>query len=84
MLIRRDCDQAPQHRWLCTRSPLPGVIPAKAGIHWHRSVGSFHDRHGEWIPAFAGMTAVFVRGLIAPTPLSELLAHGHCPCPRAA
>ncbi len=65
MLIRSDCGHVPQGRWLHAPSALPRVIPAKAGIHWRWSVGSFRDRHGEWIPAFAGMTAVFVRGLIA-------------------
>ena len=72
MLIPKDCGQMPQGQWLCAPSSLPCVIPAKAGIHWRWSVGSFRDRHGEWILASAGMTAVFVRGLIAPSRFRSL------------
>jgi hypothetical protein len=60
MLIQRDCGRAPQRWWLRALSPKTRVIPAKAGIHWRRSVGSFRGRHGEWIPAFAGKTMVFL------------------------
>ena len=36
---------------------MPLVIPAKAGIHSHRSSKESHVQR-QWIPAFAGMTEV--------------------------
>jgi hypothetical protein len=71
MLIPSECGHMPQHRWLCTRSPLSSLIPAKAGIQWRRSVGSIRDRYGEWIPALAGMTVVFL-GEFAQNPIRSL------------
>jgi len=41
--------------WHFARRPKNTVIPAKAGIH-------FATVKDQWIPAFAGMTADFLRG----------------------
>ncbi len=71
MLIPSDCGRKPQGRWLCAPSSPPCVIPAKAGIHWRWSVGSFRDRHGEWIPVFAGLTVIFL-GELARNPIRSL------------
>ncbi len=71
MLIPNDCGRKPRGRWLRAPSSPPRVIPAKAGIHRRWSVGSFPDRHGEWIPASAGMTMVF-SGATALPPIRSL------------
>src|SRR5690606_20235994 len=39
------------------RHPPVVVIPPKAGIQWRRYPVPVSDREGDWIPAFAGMTA---------------------------
>ncbi len=71
MLIPTNCGRVSQW-WRLPRAHLTAtVIPAKAGIRWRWSVGSFQNRHGEWIPAFAGMTMVF-SGATAPTPIRSL------------
>jgi hypothetical protein len=71
MMVKAEIQVSLRQFWASLLSrPIPGVIPANAGIHL-RANDSAHEKR--WIPAFAGMTLCRRRGRLTTKAVRVLL-----------